>query len=359
MKDKLVSAINEIRNNKSIVILDEASIKSGVVLRLLSLLGWNPFDVNEVKPEYTVESKRVDFSLRINSTNKVFIEVKRPNENLEAHQEQLLAYSFREGVKQAILTNGITWWFYLPLNEGSWEQRRFFTADFFEQDQTAISERLIELLSRHNVASGDALKTAEDLYKGRQKRNILRDVLPKAWHKILNDPDDLLVELLVETTEKLSGFRPEIEEVEKFIAAIQNSQIGKPKPLPHPMQPVPVPPKLKPTPYPVGSYINKRIRSVQLFGKTYHPRTWKELIVLVSEEVYRRHNAEFSRCLSLRGSKMSYFSQRPNEMSQPVQIAGSTFFVETKLNSNSIVKRSLELMGLFGYKEEDLQVSAE
>lgn len=100
MKDRLLSAISEIRNNKSIIISDEASIKSGVLLRLLSILGWNPFDVNEVKPEYSVESKRVDFSLRINSTNKVFIEVKRPNENLEAHQEQLLNYSFREGVKQ-------------------------------------------------------------------------------------------------------------------------------------------------------------------------------------------------------------------------------------------------------------------
>ena len=145
----------------------------------------------------------------------------------------------------------------------------------------------------------------------------------------------------------------------KFIAAMQNSQIGKPEPLPPSIQPVPVPPSPKPTPYSVGSYINKRIRSFQLFGKTYHPHTWKELIVLVSEEMYNRHLAEFSRCLSLRGSRMSYFSQQPNEMSQPVQIAGSTFFVETKLNSNSIVKRSRELMGLFGYKGEDLQVSAE
>jgi len=359
MKEIIVSTINEIRGNRSIIISDEASIKSGVVLRLLSLLGWDPFDVNEVKPEYGVESKRVDFSLRINGTNKVFIEVKRPNENLESHQEQLLGYSFREGVKQAILTNGITWWFYLPLNEGSWEQRRFFTADFLQQDQNAIAETLIDLLSRKNIASGDALKKSEHLYTGRQKKNILRDAMPKAWYKILNDPDDLLVELLIETTEKLSGFRPEIDEVEKFINAIQNSLIRKPEPSPPPTQPVPIHPKPKPTHYSGGSYINKRIISFQLLDNTYYPRTWKELIVLVSEEMYRRHRAEFSRCLSLRGSRMSYFSQQPNEMSQPIHIEGSPFFVETKLNSNSIVKRSRELMGLFGYKESDLQVSAE
>lgn len=340
MKEKIVSMINEIRNNRLIIILDEASIKSSVVLRVLSLLGWNPFDVNEVKPEYSVESKRVDFSLRINGINKVFIEVKRPNENLESHQEQLLGYSFREGVKQAILTNGITWWFYLPLNEGSWEQRRFFTADFLQQDQTVVAKTLIDLLSRENIASGDAIKTAEHLYKGRQNRKILRDALPRAWHKILNDPDDSLVDLLIKTTEKISGFRPEIEDVEKFIIDIQTSTPD-------------------PSPKPEASFINRRIRSFQLLGKTYHPNTWKELLVLVSEEMYQRHSAEFSHCLSLRGSRMSYFSEQADELSLPMQIADSTFFVETKLNSNSIVRRSRELMGLFGYKENDLQVSAE
>lgn len=351
MKENLISTINEIRNSKSFITSDEASIKSGVLLRLLSLLGWNPFNVNEVKPEYSVESKRVDFSLRMNGTNKVFIEVKKPSENLEVHQEQLLGYSFREGVKQAILTNGITWWFYLPLNEGSWEQRRFFTADFLQQDQTAIAEKMIELLSRDNIASGNALKTAEQLYKGRQKKKILREALPKAWYKILNDPDDLFVELLVETTEKLSGFRPEIEEVEKFLAAIQHPPYEKIKP------PPPIGPK--PTPNPEGSYINKRMKSFLFLGKNYNTSTWKELIVLVSEEMYALHSAEFSRCLSLRGSRMSYFSQQPNELSQPAQIGDSPFYVETKLNSNSIVKRCRELMGLFGYKAEDLQVLVE
>ena len=361
MKEKLVSIINEIRNNRSILMFDEASIKSYAVLRILSVLGWDPFDVDEVKPEYTVESRRVDFSLRLNNINKFFIEVKRPNENLEPHQEQLLGYSFREGVKQSILTNGITWWFYLPLNEGSWEQRRFFTADFLQQDPNAIAQKLIDLLSRENTVSGDTLKNAEHLYKGHQKRNILRDALPKAWYKILNDPDDLFVELLIETTEKLSGFRPEIEDVEKFIINMQTLPKTKPEVAPPLIKPVISPYSLRkpPIPYSGDSYINKRIRSFKLLGSTHQPRTWKELLVLVSEEMYRRHSAEFARCLSLRGSRMSYFSQQPNELSQPMQIAGSNYFVETHLNSNSIVRRSRELIGLFGYKESDLEVSAE
>jgi predicted type IV restriction endonuclease len=60
MRDELIKAINEIRGNSSLLILDEASIKAAIILRFLSLLGWNPFDINEVRPEYTIESKRVD-----------------------------------------------------------------------------------------------------------------------------------------------------------------------------------------------------------------------------------------------------------------------------------------------------------
>lgn len=360
MKERLISVINGIRSNKSLLTLDEASIKSGVVLRLLSLLGWDPFDINEVRPEYSVASKRVDFSLRISAINKVFIEVKRPNENLDSHQEQLLGYSFREGVKLAILTNGITWWFYLPLNEGSWEQRRFFTADFSEQESEVVAERFIDLLSRENIASGDAIKNAEHLYKSRQRRDILKETLPKAWHKIINDPDDLLVELLIETTEKLSGFRPEISDIEKFLSGVTHPSVSRPEVSSPPTMPKPTTVVRHGIVLPMADdYINKTIRSFTFLGKTYYPHTWKELLVTVSEEIYRRHPAEFNRCLSLRGSKMVYFSLTSNELSLPARISGSEYFAETKLNANSIVRRCRDLLALFGYRDSDLTVIAE
>ncbi|MBM3298752.1 MAG: hypothetical protein FJY85_02215 [Deltaproteobacteria bacterium] len=41
MRDNLIAAIKEIRDNKSMSAMDEASIISVVVERLLSVLGWN------------------------------------------------------------------------------------------------------------------------------------------------------------------------------------------------------------------------------------------------------------------------------------------------------------------------------
>ena len=358
MKEELIKAINEIRSNSSLLILDEASIKAAIVLRLLSLLGWNPFDINQVRPEYTVESKRVDFSLRINDMNKAFIEVKRPNESLEPHQEQLLGYSFKEGVKIAILTNGITWWFYLPLNEGSWEQRRFFTADLMEQQPESIAERFIALLSKDNIVTGNAVKNAEDLYQSRQRKTILRDALPKAWHKLISDPDDLLVDLLIETTEKLSGFRPEVEDIEKFLYGISHPSTPEPRPA-RPSSPQVFPAQKPSVSAPSGDgYINKQIVAFTLLGKEHRPRNWKELMVTVAEEIYRRHPAEFDRALSLRGSKMAYFALSSNDLSQPSRVSDSKYFVETKLNTNSIVRRCRELLSLFGYRDSDLVIKA-
>lgn len=77
MQNELRSAVLDIRANRDLLVADEASVKAGVVLRLLQILGWNPFDVSEVTPEYIVGGRRVDLALRLSSTNKVFVEVKR------------------------------------------------------------------------------------------------------------------------------------------------------------------------------------------------------------------------------------------------------------------------------------------
>jgi len=73
--------------------------------------------------------------------------------------------------------------------------------------------------------SGEAVKDAEDIFKGQQRNNILRETIPRAWHKIVTDPDDLLVELIIETTEKLSGFQPDIHDIEKFLVNVPNGEV--------------------------------------------------------------------------------------------------------------------------------------
>ena len=228
----IAQAVEQIRNTVSLSVLDESATKQGVVLNLLRLAGWDTFDVSQVVPEYRVGNRRVDYALGPGSPNAVFIEVKRPGENLERHQQQLLEYCFQEGVKMAVLTNGRTWWLYLPLQAGSWEQRRFLTIDLEVQEPSVVERRFLEYLSRERVSSGQAVGDAEDLVESQQRAEIIGKTIAAAWTQIVETPDELLVDLISETTERICGFKPEPELVKQFLAGrahvLNNALDGSP-----------------------------------------------------------------------------------------------------------------------------------
>lgn len=236
MSEDLSILFERIKVDSNVLTASEAQTSQGVVLPILHNLKWNIFDTTEVNPEYTVGGKRVDFALQIQGVNKVFLEIKKTAENLDNHQEQLVYYAFQQGVKLAILTNGITWQFYLPLEEGSWEQRRFFTIDLMEQSATDVTERFDSLLSRRNVESGQAYQRARSYYEGRQKNKIVKDNLPKAWVKLVSEPDEMLVELLNETLERISGYKAEYNQVAEFLRDVSgdSSRFPLAAPVPKP-----------------------------------------------------------------------------------------------------------------------------
>ncbi len=225
MEDSIKDFIKKLRTDRKIYSYDEATAKQMIVLRLLNLTGWDIFNVEEVVPEYSVESRRVDYSLKIDTRNYFFIEVKKPKEDLERHQKQLLDYAFRQGVNLAILTNCMTWWFYLPTKPGDWASRKFYTIDLIEQDTDSAALKFVELLSKENVKTGKAILTAESIYKGKIKRSTIKESLPEAWNKIVSEPESLMVEFLAETTERICGYKPSFDETEKFLIDNQESLV--------------------------------------------------------------------------------------------------------------------------------------
>lgn len=218
MAETIAQAVQQIKSTVPLPELDESATKQGVVLRLLSIAGWDPFDVSEVVPEYTVGNRRVDFALNAGSTNPVFIEVKRPGEDLENHQQQLLEYCFQEGVKLSALTNGRTWWLYLPLQAGSWEQRRFLTIDLESQESDIVEQRFMRYLSQKNVSSGRAIRDAEELVRSQRRAEVTSKAIVEAWTQIIETPDEILVDLISETAERICGFKPEPKMVERFLS---------------------------------------------------------------------------------------------------------------------------------------------
>jgi hypothetical protein len=359
MKNQIIKFVEEVKANKSINSFDEISTKQGIVLKLLFLLGWDSFNIKEVCPEYSVKSLRVDYSLRVRDINKAFIEVKKPLEDLEKHQEQLLKYSFQEGIKLAILTNGITWWFYLPLNEGNWEQRRFYSIGLLTQDVENIASKFMDFISKENIVTGKSLKIAENLFKSQQKKNIIKDTLPKAWNKIISDPDELFVELLSETAEKLCGYRADDDTIHKFLFKNKDNWLAiKPSPKP-PIKRKKISltgkkPKIKLS----EKYTGKTLSSFSFRGKKHNVNYWIEILISLCNILASERSKDFDKVLELIGRKRPYFTFSPNELRTSQRIEGTNIYVETNLSSNQIVKISLNMISLFGYSADDLQIEA-
>jgi len=351
MKEQLLSLVNELKSDSRLASFDEAATKQIVLLRVLSLLGWNIYNIDEVKPEYSVGGQKVDYALRHSNTNKVFIEVKKIGEDLERHREQLLNYSFKEGVKLSVLTGGISWWFYLPLHEGSWEQRKFYTIEIYDQETEEIVDRLIDYLGKENVCSGKAVQNAESVYRSKQRQYAMIDALPAAWNKIITEPDEFLIELIADGTEKICGYKPDNSIIESFIS----SHIVKaPVPTTKPKEETPV--SSKPTFGKLANYTGKSVIAYSFENTRYEVVYWIDVLIKVCNLMHSLHRKNFEWILQLRGRRRPYFSKNLHELRVPQQIEGTDIFMETNLNANSIVRTCLVVISLFGYSEKDFGV---
>ena len=136
---------------------NEQSISQGIVLRVLSDLGWEVYDTSIVWPEYSTGEGRVDFALCApREKPRCFVEVKQPGK-AEDGVKQALEYAFHTGAQFVTLTDGQTWSFYLPAEQGSYEDRRVFKLDLFERTEQESAEILRRYLEQERVASGEAL----------------------------------------------------------------------------------------------------------------------------------------------------------------------------------------------------------
>jgi len=196
---------------------NEAAVSRGVVMRLLNALGWPIFNPELVWPEYPLEALRVDYALCTPPKKAaVILEVKAVGK-AEGADAQMLEYAFKSGVPMALLTDGQEWHFYLPSGQGSLEERRFYKLDILERELQECTERLTRYLSFDRVRSGDALRAARSDYDSAAVVRIVKETIPQAWKRLIEEPDGLLVDLLSEKVADLCGYKAEPDLVADFL----------------------------------------------------------------------------------------------------------------------------------------------
>lgn len=335
---------------------NEQAISQGIVLRLLQELGWNTWDTSIVWPEYQTGEGRVDLALCHPPCRPgIFIEVKQPGKAEDAVR-QALEYAFHSGVPFVVLTDGKTWSFYLPAEQGSYEERRVYKLDLFERPLAEATETLGRYLARTRVESGEALETARKEYRSRHRLSQARATIPEAWRELVDKGNEDLVELLAGTVELKVGVRPDNNDVAEFLAAL-----GKPVIVQDARSSIPEKPSSRDKNYGRHGISEGTTRSGKLVlrGRAYSYTNAKDAMVTVLRELAKRDPSFLERCSrhpDAQGRKRRYIARTPEELypdredlrDMREQLPGG-WLVATNLNNvlkKVIIKLAAEVAGL-------------
>ncbi len=326
----------------------EADVSQGIVLQVLRDLEWDTGNIEIVIPEYTAGRGRVDFALCPAPGKKpvIFIEVKKPA--LDEGAEQLLEYAFKHGgVPMAVLTNGQVSRFYLPGELGDFQERQFYNLDLLQRSVDEAVEVFSRFLHRDRVVSGAALEQAKKELAGKTKNKTIMHTLPQAWHALLEEPDGLLCDLLIDKTESLCGYAPTPQAVADFLQQQHQSPQIPPAPAvtlraaenSSPYEPVKIPSS------------KTKIIGYELDGSRHTNLIGSTTIMAIFDEFQRRDDTFLPRLQARTSQKRPLVSPNKNTFSGRVRPKRLTngWWIDTHYNSASkekFVKIACEIMGV-------------
>ena len=346
---------------------NETSVREAIVVPVLSALAWETLDPEIVCREFPIESRRVDYGLvAVGNTPTILVEVKAMGQ-IAGGDRQLFEYAFHEGVPMAVLTDGREWGFYLPGEHGRYEDRRVYKLDLLERDEGEACDILRRYLDFKRVKSGKAMEAARSDYRAASQKRQAQDTIPKAWRDLIDEPDELLIELLVEKTESICGIRPEVEQVEDFIVGkLDQRPLVPPKSTPSPSEPKRTLQAGNQEKVLLGRNQGSREISYSLFGKQRTAPTAKSALIEILEEMSKR-DQDFFENLSrtARGRRRNHlartreevYPQRPDLAEGAIEIAPGWWIGVNIANREKrrILERACEVLSIkFG---EDLQIT--
>ena len=329
----LADITTRLRQNK---FSNEQQVSQGIVLRILAELGWNTWDTSVVWPEFQTGEGRADFALcHPPSKPAVVIEVKQVGKSEDAVR-QALGYAFHCGAPFVVLTDGRTWNFYLPAEQGDYEDRRVCRIDLYERSTSEAAEDFQRYLSRANVESGKSLEAAKTEFHNRKRRLRARGAIPEAWRELIKRKDGGLIEILLRAVESEVGFRPEAHDISDFLGNLHASTLpdqrsdspslaSRPGPAPDSSKRRrgtgrrALAPQLSTAPDPplpalLGA---NRANRLLFLGKEYSCSSAIEAMVIVLRELAKSDPSFLERCArhpKARGRTTRYIARTPEEL---------------------------------------------
>lgn len=336
---------------------NEESAKQWFVTPVLRELGWHGPGRLVLEHPAGRERVRMDFAL-LGDRRVVaaLIEAKAPNTDLTAYVGQVLGYAFHEGVDICALTTGVVWWLYLPREKGDPEGRRFAVLDLQHGDLDEINRTLHTCLEFTRLTSGSGVEHAREMLLSLENERVASEEIPKAWLRLLEGPDELLVELVQAEVEKEIGFRPPVDLIVRSMQGF-SPKTQAPSPiqrLDRPSRPQPASSPVLPTPR-VSTRRQKgaptRVTEYRIWGQSYPVRHQYEVLAGVADMLFARHADSFERALQI-----ARFRRDNSGLRRPHRIGSSNYYVELSLSFKDMRRTTERLLETFGYDSTDLDI---
>ena len=126
-----------------------------------------------------------DYSLIINGKKILFVEAKKLSVDIEQKEviRQLAKYSFSEGTRYGILTNGAVWLLIRSFEEGTTLTERIVWKTDLENEELPAVMRKITTISKDNIEHIEVLV---------KKAQILDEI----WQSLLDEPEEMIKGLI-------------------------------------------------------------------------------------------------------------------------------------------------------------------
>ncbi len=185
LNEALAPIVEKIKKFRSLYEQSEMAVRDQIVNPILRNLGWNPENPEEVQPNVSTEEGVPDYSLIKNGKKILFVEAKKLSVDIEQREviRQLAKYSFSEGTKYGVLTNGAVWVLIRSFEEGTTLTERIVWKTDLENEELPAVLRKITTISKTNIEHIEVLV---------KKVQILDEI----WQSLLDEPEEMIKGLI-------------------------------------------------------------------------------------------------------------------------------------------------------------------
>lgn len=333
-----------LKNFRSFYEQNEMAVRDQLVNPILRGLAWDPENPEYVQPNVSTEEGIPDYSLIQSGKKILFIEAKKLNVDIEQREvmKQLAKYSFGEGTKYGLLTNGAVWILIRSFEEGtSLTERVVWKADLENEDISSVIRKIITI-SKNNVNQIEILV---------KKSQILNEI----WQSLIDEPEDMINGLLPVIKKIIAQGYPayQFEDIEiQDLLRERIKEMGSQSP----ETVIPIENDTTPIILQRGESPQK----MKLSGETFDLRNSFEVLVNTANWIIKKGKLKPSDCPVGVGHKRNLVHTQPkhkygNDFRAPKKLSNG-LWIETHYSTAMCINYARRLLEKFGFSPDTLVI---